>query len=322
MVLFNLQLWCSFCRGSGAIFCYFLEQFPAQFPADLVHLQPTYPQPVVLPSLGKILVQYLAHATTLETRAAATTTVPTIVCPNTTVQRHKGATTTTPLPTTTPKLARMVSAAGEMPTTSLGLRTVHKQMLPSSGITCPVCDGHFTSRKDLLGHVRTAPGEGHELLRRQGLASPHHPALVAQGVLCCLKACGAYFNGGLHNTFRALAAHVATSKCRPCTQARHNRTREVEGPFLPTTMGGIHATLSDLAMGAAAKGNPSQTLPHASALHYCLLNPDFTLGHLRTSGAQAAASLPSPSRTLITPTATSLFRQATTTRGDGLRTAA
>jgi len=107
------------------------------------------------------------------------------------------------------------------------------------GLPCPVCEGWFTTMKELLGHLRTAPGEHHELLRQHALSSPRQPALLSLGVMCCPKGCGAFFLGGNNNTSRPLAAHVATKRCRPRLKARHNRTREVTAPYLPATMGGI-----------------------------------------------------------------------------------
>ena len=85
-------------------------------------------------------------------------------------------------------------------------------------------------------------------------------------------------------------------------------------------MGGIQAALDDLAR--AASSCPIFAAPHAPALNYCLLNPSFTMDHLRTFGLQTSASLPGPSRSLVTTMATTLFRQAVNTRGGGLRIAA
>jgi len=176
------------------------------------------------------------------------------------------------------------------------------------------------SRKELLGHLRSAPGDQHELLRSQGLASALFPALLAQGVLCCPKGCGAFFDGGSQNTSKPLAAHVAANKCRTRRPSRHNRTRELDGPFLPTTMGGIQAALADIARAAEAAPHPQA--PHAPAINFCLANPSFTMEHLRTSGLQTSTAVPGPSRALITSTVTSLFRQAVSMRGEALRSAA
>jgi hypothetical protein len=137
------------------------------------------------------------------------------------------------------------------------------------------------------------PGEHHELLKSQGLAWPHHPALVSQGVLCCPEGCGAYFDGGSQNISKPLAAHVAANKCKPRRASRHNRTREVDGPYLQTTMGGIQAALDDIARDEAAQPNPQ--MPHAPAIIFCLANPSFTMEHLRTFGAQSSTSIPGPS---------------------------
>jgi hypothetical protein len=123
---------------------------------------------------------------------------------------------------------------------------------------------------------------------------------------------------GQNRTSKALAAHVSANKCRFRLHARHNMSREVDGSFLPATMGGIHAALSDLAREVAA--HPLQAAPHAPAINFCLLNPAFTMNQLRTSGAQSSTSIPSPSRTPITSTVTSLFRQAVSMRGESLRT--
>ena len=169
-----------------------------------------------------------------------------------------------------------------------------------------MCEGNFTSRKELLGHLRTAPGEHHELLRRQGMTSQHHPTLLTMGVICCPKACGSYFDGGTSNTSKPLAAHVATNKCRSRQSARHNMAREVNGSFLPTTMGGIHAALDDRVGEATVQ--PNMVAPHAPTINFCLMNPTFTMEHLRTSGAQYASSIPSSSKALVTSTFTSLFR--------------
>jgi hypothetical protein len=142
---------------------------------------------------------------------------------------------------------------------------------------------------------------------------------LAQGVLCCPKACGAFFDGGLTNTSKALAVHVASNKCRPRLPARHNRVRKVDGPFLPTTISGIQAALSDLAREAPT--HPHPVAPHAPAIYFCLTNPTFTMDYLRTSGEQTSASLQGPCRSLVTSVVTSLFQQAVSTREDNLRTA-
>ena len=106
----------------------------------------------------------------------------------------------------------------------------------------------------------------------------------------------------------------------PRLPARHNRVREVDGPFLPTTMGGMQAALSDMAREAATHPHPAA--PHAPVIFFCLTNPTFTMDHLRTSRAQSSASLPGPCRSLVTSVVTSLFKQDVNTRGDSLRTAA
>ena len=110
---------------------------------------------------------------------------------------------------------------------------------------------------------------------------------------------------------------MASNKCRSRLKARHNKVREVDGPFLPTTMGGIQAALGDLARTATTHSHPAA--PHALAVNFCLLDPNFTMDHLRTSELQPSASLPGPSRALVTTMVTSLFRQAVTTRGESLR---
>ena len=93
------------------------------------------------------------------------------------------------------------------------------------GLPCPVCEGRFTTKKEVLGHLRTTMGEQHDLIRQHALSSPHQPALLSLGVMCCPNGCGACFDGGNNNTSRPLAAHLATKRCRPRLQARHNRTR-------------------------------------------------------------------------------------------------
>jgi len=97
------------------------------------------------------------------------------------------------------------------------------------------------------------------------------------------------------------------------------KNREVDGPFLPTTMGGIQAALEDIARDTATQ--PSQVAPRAPAINCCVLNPAFTMEHLRTSGAQSTASIPGPSKAFVTSMVTSLFRQVVTMRGDALRSA-
>ena len=185
--------------------------------------------------------------------------------------------------------------------------------------SCPVCESPFSSRKELLGHLRATNDEPHETLRRQGLSSPYHPALLAAGVLCCPRACGAFFDGGASNTSKPLGLHVAANKCRN-RQGRHNRSRELNGPYLPTTMGGINAAHLDIAALAAV--HPIPGLPHAPAVTYCHTTPGFATEHLRLSGTLSAASLPGPCRELITAECVKLFRLAVSTRGDALRTAA
>jgi len=101
---------------------------------------------------------------------------------------------------------------------------------------------------------------------------------------------------------------------------RHNRTREVDGPFLPTIMEGIQASLDDLAREASSQ--PNSAAPHSPALNFCLLNPNFTMDHLRTSGAQSAATIPCPAKAEVTTMVTSLFRQVATIRGNTLCTVA
>ena len=92
----------------------------------------------------------------------------------------------------------------------------------------------------------------------------------------------------------------------------------MEGPNLPTTIGGIHAALGEIAREAAAQ--PSPAVPHAPAINVCLLNSEFIVEHIRTSGAQSAASIPYPSKALITTIVSALFRRPVTMRGDALRT--
>jgi len=130
--------------------------------------------------------------------------------------------------------------------------------------------------------------------------------------------CGAFFDGETTNIFRHLAAHVAARKCRNRMQARHNITRELDGPYLLTTMGGIQDALGDIATHAVA--HPFPVVPLAPVVNFCLLNPSYTVEHLRTSGAQFAASSPGPAKTIVTTIITSLFRQAVTMKGEALRT--
>ena len=94
----------------------------------------------------------------------------------------------------------------------------------------------------------------------------------------------------------------------------------MDGPFLLTTMGGIQTAMGDIARDSATQVNPAT--PHAPAINLCVLNPTFTMEHLRTSRAQSASSIPSPSKALVTSIVTSLFRQVVTMRGDALRSAA
>jgi hypothetical protein len=135
--------------------------------------------------------------------------------------------------------------------------------------------------------------------------------------MCYPKGCGAFFDGGNNNISRPLAAHVATKRCRPHLQAHHNRTREVTGPYLPITMGGIRTAHLDIAAHAAEQPPPG--LPHALAVNFCRVNPAFTRDHFRTSGTQSASALPGPAKTSIIMESTPLFKLGVTTRGDALR---
>ena len=83
-------------------------------------------------------------------------------------------------------------------------------------------------------------------------------------------------------------------------------------------MGGIQASIDDLAREASSQ--PNSTSPHGFALNFCLLNPAFTMDHLRNSGARSAAAIPGPAKTQVTSIVISLLRQEVTIRGDILRT--
>ena len=95
-----------------------------------------------------------------------------------------------------------------------------------------------------------------------------------------------------------MAAHVSANKCRNRVQARHKRAREVSGPYLPTTMGGIQAAHIDIAAQAAVQ--PLPDLFHAPTLNFYHLIPGFAMEHLRTSWTHFAASLPGLSKSLVT----------------------
>jgi hypothetical protein len=136
--------------------------------------------------------------------------------------------------------------------------------------------------------------------------------------LYCPKACGAFFDGGSTKTFRPLATHIAANKCRSRRQTGFNKARELDGPYLPTTMGDIHVTMEDIATRAATQTNPVAT--YIPFVNFCLLNPAFIVEHLRMSGAQFAASLPNPTKTLVTATITSLFCKAVPMRVEEIRT--
>jgi 23S rRNA U2552 (ribose-2'-O)-methylase RlmE/FtsJ len=75
-------------------------------------------------------------------------------------------------------------------------------------------------------------------------------------------------------------------------------------------------------ISAQAAKQPISEVSHARAIHFCLLDPEFTTEHLRTSGAQSAATLLGPAKALVTTTLTSLFRQVGTMRRAALRTVA
>jgi len=126
-----------------------------------------------------------------------------------------------------------------------------------------------------------------------------------------------FFNGGNTNTSRPLVAHVAANSFRPRLQARHNRTREVIGSYLPTTMVGIHAAHVDIAAHDAEQ--PLPDLPHAPAVHFCRHHPRFTRDPLRTSGTQSSSSLPGPVKASIIVESTTLFRLVVTRRGNALK---
>ncbi len=116
---------------------------------------------------------------------------------------------------------------------------------------------------------------------------------------------------GTINISRHLAVHVVANKCRNRLQTRHNKTQELDGPYLPTTMGGIHAAPGDIAAHVAAHPNPM--VPHAPAVNFCHVNPSFTTEQFRTPGAQSiVASLRGPAKTIVAITITSLLCQAVT----------
>jgi hypothetical protein len=75
-------------------------------------------------------------------------------------------------------------------------------------------------------------------------------------------------------------------------------------------MGGIQATLDNLAREASSQ--PNNAAPHGFAINFCLLNPAFTMDHLRTSDAHSVASIPGPAKALVTSIVTSHFRQVVT----------
>ena len=89
---------------------------------------------------------------------------------------------------------------------------------------------------------------------------------------------------------------------------------------MPTTTTGVTAALMSEAQQAAT--NPSLVPVNSAAIAFCLANPDYNGLHMRTSGLQSAAALPSPRLSQLTPVIKDLLERAHSTRGVLLRDAA
>jgi hypothetical protein len=190
--------------------------------------------------------------------------------------------------------------------------------LRGCNFACPICDSSFTTRKQLLDHLRTEPDPTHKTLRFNACASSHYPQLLQQGVLACPLGCGSFFNGGETGTSKPLEFHIGRANCvdrRPTAPAA-----ELNGPYLATTITGVRASLT--AQARSARSAPATVPPHSAAVDFCCSHPEFTPIHMRTSGCQSAVSLPKPCLSTITPVITDLLNKAADVRGEVLREAA
>ena len=194
------------------------------------------------------------------------------------------------------------------------LASSHRTVL----FSCPICPTRFTTRKQLLDHLRSEPDPSHKTLRFGAHDSAHYPQLLQQGVLACPLGCGAYFNGGEQGVSKPLEYHVARAKCRD--RRLTTLHAELNGPYLATTTVGVRSSLA--AQARAAKFDPGSAPPHSAAVEFCCSNPNFNLVHKRTSGCQSAVALPKPSLPVILPVITDLLTKAADTTWDVLREAA
>ena len=60
---------------------------------------------------------------------------------------------------------------------------------------------------------------------------------------------------------------------------------------------------------------------HSDAIQFCVENPDFAATHMRTSIAQSAVAIPTPTLSTLTHVIADLLSRASTTRGIALRDA-
>jgi hypothetical protein len=57
----------------------------------------------------------------------------------------------------------------------------------------------------------------------------------------------------------------------------------------------------------------------SAAITFCYDHPDFAVSHMKTSGAQSAATLPTPAMSFLTPAIADLVNRAHSTRGSLMR---
>ena len=185
-------------------------------------------------------------------------------------------------------------------------------------ISCPVCPARFTTRKQLLEHLRSEPDPDHKALRLGACDSPIFPVLTQHGVLACPLGCGAYFNGGENGTSKPLEFHIARRNCQDRRPSAPSAG--LTSPYLATTIAGVQASLT--AQARAPRSAPLSAPPHSAAVEFCSKHPNFTPLHMRESGCLSAVAIPKPSLAALLPVATDLFNKAADTRGEILREAA
>jgi len=191
-------------------------------------------------------------------------------------------------------------------------------LLATTSLACPICSDTFRKRKELLHY----PGTSFDKTFRYDASTPENASRLFPplGVLPCPLACGALFDGGTTGSSTPLDAHIARGTCRARRLGPLPAPRKMCGPYLSTTTRGITAVLASLA--SQARLYPISAPMNSATVTFSLDHPDFAASHMKMSGAQTAATLPTPTMSQRTPVIACLVNRALSTRGSLLRHAA